>query len=89
MKEQGIKDTEISFIEMNDTERELLLDILNYEVDKEGFVVDKRTKRHHICPMSNTKVRINDSSILPGSTIIINTSALTLSEYFSRYLEER
>lgn len=89
MKEQGIKDTEISFIEMNNEERKLLLDILDYKIDKEGFVVDNRTKQHHICPMSNTKVHINDSSILPGSTIIINTSALTLSEYFSRYLDER
>jgi hypothetical protein len=89
MKEQGFKDTEISFIEMNNEERKLLLDILDYKIDEEGFVVDNRTKQHHICPMSNMKVRINDSSILPGSTIIINTSALTLSEYFSRYLDER
>lgn len=89
MKEQGLKDTEISFIEMNNEERKLLLDILDYKIDDEGFIVDNRTKQHHICPMSKTKVRINDSSILPGSTIIINTSALTLSEYFSRYLDER
>ena len=83
------KENEISFIETNEEERRLLLDILDFEVDEGGFVVDKKTKRHYICPVSKTKVPISSSSILPGSTIILNTSALTLSEYFSRYLEER
>ncbi len=80
---------DISFVEMNDAERKLLLDILDYEVDEDGFIVDKKTKRPYICPVSNTKVPISSSSILPGSTIVLNTSALTLSEYFTRYLEKR
>lgn len=87
MLEKG-ENREISFIEMNDEERTLLLDILDYEVDEDGFVVDKKTKKHYICPVSKTKVPISSSSILPGSTIILNTSALTLSEYFTRYLEK-
>lgn len=89
MIEQKKENIEISFIELNDAERKALLDVLDYEVDEEGFVVNKRTKKPHICPFSNTKVPLSSSSILPGSTVIINTSALTLSEYFSRYLEER
>lgn len=89
MLEPKKESTDISFIEINDEEREVLLDILDYEVDGEGYIVDKRTKKHHICPLSNTKIPISSSSILPGSTIIINTSVLTLSEYFSRYIEER
>ncbi|MFA4957301.1 MAG: hypothetical protein WC556_10075 [Candidatus Methanoperedens sp.] len=89
MKEHIKNDTQISFIEVNNEEKKLLLDILDYGVDAEGFIIDKKTKKHHICPFSNTPVSIDDSSLLPGSTIIINTTALTLSEYFSRYLEER
>lgn len=89
MVEHNMDDEKISFIEVNEEERRLLLDILDYEVDGDGLIVDKKTKRHYICPISKTKVPISSSSILPGSTIILNTSALTLSEYFSRYLEER
>lgn len=89
MKEQETKDSEISFIEVNNEEKKLLLDILDYGVDEEGFIIDNKTKKHHICPFSKTPVSISDSSLLPGSTVIINTTALTLSEYFSRYLEER
>lgn len=80
--------SEISFIELDEEEKKTLLDILDYDVDKDGFVVDRKTGKHHICPLSNSLVPISSSSILPGSTIIINTSVLTLSEYFSRYLEE-
>ncbi len=89
MMEYKKEGADISFVEMNDAERKLLLDILDFEIDEEGFIVDKKTKRHYICPLSKTKVPISSSSILPGSTIVLNTSALTLSEYFTRYLEKR
>ncbi len=89
MVEHKKEDVEISFIEINEQEKKLLLDILDYHVDDEGFIVDKKTNKHYICPLSKTKIPLSSSSILPGSTIILNTSALTLSEYFSRYIEDR
>lgn len=89
MVEHRKEEVEISFIELNEEERKLFLDILEYQVDQEGFIVDKKTNKHYICPLSKSKVPLSSSSILPGSTIILNTSALTLSEYFSRYIEDR
>lgn len=80
---------EIRFLDVNDDEKKLLLDILGFEVSEDMVIIEKKTKTPYICPITKKKVRLEDASILPGSTIIINTSAITLSEYFSRFLEKK
>lgn len=79
---------DITFMELNNREKKLFLDILGFEVDKKGLVVEKESKKPCICPITDEQVYFKNASILPSSTIIINTSALTLAEYFSRFLEK-
>ncbi len=81
-------DEGITFFDIGDTEKELLLDILNFDVDENGIIIERGTGSPHICPITREKVRFNDASILPGSTVLINTSAISLSEYFSRFLDQ-
>lgn len=74
------------FLKLDDNQKLILLKALDYDVDEEGFVIDSN-KKNVICKYTNQPVHFNTASILPGSTIIINTSLLTLSEYVTEYLE--
>ncbi len=80
-------DTEIKFEKIGIEERKVLLDILGYEVNEDGIIIDKNTGEEYRDPITGDVVFIENASILPGSTVIINTSELTLSEYITKYLE--
>ena len=74
------------FISLNDEQKLVLLKSLDYDVDNKGYIVDKNNKKI-VCVYSNQHVLFKNASILPGSTIIVNTSLITISEYISEYLE--
>lgn len=84
----SMKDVEIKFQNLNIEEKKVLLDILGYDVGEGNIVLDKKTKEKHICPITGDVVFVENASILPGSTVIINTSELSLSEYFTNYAEK-
>ncbi len=63
----------------------ILLDFLGYKV-KNGIIY-KKDDTPCKCPYTKEPVRFCDASIMPGSTILFNTTALTLAEYFSEYVE--
>lgn len=77
----------MEFLSLDNDEKKILLESLGYSVDSEGYVRDLNGKIH-LCPYTNGKVKFENASILPGSTVIINTSAFTLSEYVTEYLED-
>ncbi|KXS46220.1 MAG: hypothetical protein AWU58_739 [Methanohalophilus sp. T328-1] len=81
-------DIEVEFEDIGQEEKEILLNILGYYVDDNGTIFNKETNEEHICPMTKETVSIKNASILPGSTVIINTTELTLSEYFMDYFEK-
>ena len=74
------------FISLNDEQKLVLLKSLDYNVDDNDYIVDKNNKKV-ICRYSNQPVLFKNASILPGSTVIVNTSLITISEYISEYLE--
>jgi ABC-type taurine transport system ATPase subunit len=74
------------FLKLNDIQKLTLLKLLDYNVDNNKFIIDSDGKKV-ICPYSKRPVKFENASILPGSTIIINTSLITMSEYVSDYLE--
>jgi hypothetical protein len=76
------------FENINIEQKTALMDILGYYVDEKGIIFDKKTKMQHICPITEESVSIDNASILPGSTIIINTTELSLSEYFTDFFEK-
>lgn len=83
-----MEDIEVEFLNLGLEEKNLLLDILGYHVDENGLIYDKETHEEHICPITNEVVFIENASILPGSTVVMNTTKVSLSEYFSKYLEK-
>lgn len=73
---------------LGEEDKTLLLELLGYALDDEMFIIDKSNNRRVICPYSKKYVHFSTASILPGSTIIVNTSPYTLSCYISDYLRE-
>lgn len=83
-----MNDIDVKFENINIEQKTALMDILGYYVDEKGIIFDKKTKMQHICPITAESVSIDNASILPGSTIIINTTELSLSEYFTDFFEK-
>ena len=84
-----MNDVDVTFTDINIEQKTALMDILGYYVDEKGIIFDKKTKMQHICPITDESVSIDNASILPGSTIIINTTELSLSEYFTDFFEKK
>jgi len=77
----------MEFIKLSEEAKKVLLDFLGYKVDENGIVLSKDTNQPHICPYTGEPVRFDAASIMPGSTVVFNTSILTLAEYFSEHIE--
>ena len=78
----------IKFEEIGIEEKKVLLDVLGYEVDDNGIIFDKSTQKEHVCPVTGDPVFVENASILPGSTIVIKTTDLSLAEYFTNFVEK-
>ncbi|MBW6469861.1 MAG: hypothetical protein K0A90_01410 [Methanosarcinaceae archaeon] len=83
-----MNNVDVTFTDINIEQKTALMDILGYYIDEDGIIFDKETKMQHICPITGEVVSIDNASILPGSTIIINTTELSLSEYFADFFEK-
>ncbi len=68
-------------------DKKILLGILDYDVDEQGFVLST-DKTPTICPFTNKPVKLDDASLMPGSLIVMNTTPVTLSEYFYQYPDD-
>lgn len=77
---------DINFDTLNNEQKKVLLKALDYNVDKNGVIIDK-TGKPHKCPYTQKKVLLKNASIMPGSAIVMNTSSLTLSEYITDYID--
>ena len=80
---------DIEFLDLKPEEKKLLLESLGFTIDEGGYVYDGLLQERSICPYTKKEILFDNASILPGSTLIINTSALTLSEYITDKLEKK
>jgi len=80
--------TEIKFESIGIEEKKVLLDILGYDVNEDGLILDRETGREYICPYTDRVVFVENASVLPGSTVVINTTELSLAEYLTKFVEE-
>lgn len=78
-------DKEVIILPKDD--KKILLEILGYTIDEEGFILST-DKDRAICPFTNTHIKLETASIMPGSLIIMNTTPVTLSEYFYQYPDD-
>ncbi len=61
-----------------------VLKFFNKEVDKEGYIIDIKTKIRIICPYSEEIIKASDFSILPGGisekAVFVNNKSYCFSE---------
>lgn len=76
--------SEKEIVYLNQEEMELILEALDYKIDKDNGVIGPDNKKV-ICPFTEEPTTITKISVMPGSLILMNTSPLTLSEYFYQY----
>ncbi|MBI2184219.1 MAG: hypothetical protein HYU39_04585 [Thaumarchaeota archaeon] len=63
-----------------------LLKALNYNVDKNGFVIDSNGKRV-IDKYVDRAVRLENMAIFPGSTIVMDDNPLSIASYIEEHGE--
>ncbi|MBU0471716.1 MAG: hypothetical protein KKF65_03765 [Nanoarchaeota archaeon] len=68
-------------------DKKILLETLGYAIDEGGFILSA-DKDRAICPFTNSPIKLEDASIMPGSLIVMNTTPVTLSEYFYQYPDD-
>ncbi|MFC2163221.1 hypothetical protein ACFLRF_06020 [Candidatus Altiarchaeota archaeon] len=83
MANNAEKIEEVRLLDLSEKEKEIYLDILGYQVDSDGFI----TKNGDVvtCPYTDEKVEFKKASILPGSTVIMNTNTMTLAHYLAEF----
>lgn len=77
-----------SFMEIKDSEKLVLLKALGYSVNKHGFIIEDLNNKIVWCRYTNVPVKFEEASILPGSTVVINTTPVSLSSYIEEFLED-
>jgi hypothetical protein len=77
----------MEMIHLTDEQKRTILDFLDYSVDEKGVIISKKDNKPYMCPYTGDPVLFNKVSIMPGSTVIFNTSPLTLAQYFSEHVE--
>ncbi len=82
-----MSEIDMQFENLGLEEKEILLGILGYYVDENGMIFNRETGKEHLCPVTNDVIFIENASVLPGSTVVMNTTDLSLSEYFLEHLE--
>ena len=82
-----MSECETVLVQLDNEEREEVLKRLGYFLDENGFVKNEKTKKDVVCKYSGGKVHINTAAILPGSTLIINATPLTMAQYFIDQME--
>ncbi len=74
------------FLELSSEHKRTLLELLDYSVDNEGFVLEKNGRRK-VCEFTNKYIHVDQAAIFPGSTFVINATPYAISQYLS-YLQK-
>jgi hypothetical protein len=75
------------FTNLDNNAKRILLKALGYGTDSKGFVIWADSGKRVRCKYTKRPVHFYESSVLPGSTIVINTTPTSLSKYIEEYLE--
>lgn len=86
-----MKNTKI--INLTDEQKVVLLDAIGYGTDEEGYVVEFNSadgvqNKRVLDRYTGEPVKLKNASILPGSTIIIDTNSFSLAEYFEEFRKD-
>lgn len=71
-------------IQITELNKGAILELFSKEIDKDKFIIEKKTKKRIICPYSKEAIKVDDFSILPGSAIFVNNYPYCFTEYLAK-----
>jgi len=74
-------------LSLSEKDLKLLLEILGYKISENKNILDSEGNEV-VCPFTKDKIQLDNLSIMPGSIVLMNTTPVTLSEYFYQYPDE-
>jgi len=75
----------MKYLQVNEPNKDIILELFNKGIDKEGFIIERKTGKRLLCPYSNMNIKINDFSILPGTATFVNNRAYCFAEHIASH----
>ena len=76
----------MKFIQINQENKNAILELFGKTVDNEGFIIEKMTGKRLICPYSEEIIKVDNFSILPGSATFVNNKSFCFAEHMVSHL---
>ena len=77
----------MEFEELSDEEKKLLLNAFSYDVDDEGFIIDKALNERLFSNDTKRFISFDNAGLVPGSLKIIDTTPLTISKFLREKID--
>ena len=75
----------MEFLQVSSSNKEVILELFSKVIDKEGFIVEKKTGKRIHCPYSKEEINSDNFSIIPGSAIFVNNLSYCFAEHITTY----
>jgi hypothetical protein len=77
----------IIFEELKKQERELLLKAFDYNIDTEGYIIDRTGSRIPSKELPSKFLRVEDSMLIPGSLEIVDGTPTSIAKFIREKVE--
>ena len=75
----------MQYIQITKENRDVVLELFRKSIDKDGFIIDKKTGKNLICPYSKDKIHVDDFSVLPSSATFVNNKSYCFAEHITSH----
>lgn len=75
----------MEFLQVTPSNKEVILELFSKQIDKEGFIIEKKSGNRIICPYSKQEIRSDNFSILPGSATFVNNFSYCFAEHVTTH----
>lgn len=75
----------MKFLQVTPSNKETILELFSKDIDKEGFIIEKKSGKRIICPYSKQEIQSDSFSILPGSATFVNNMSYCFAEHIATH----
>ncbi len=75
----------MKYLQIDESNKDIILELFSKDVDKEGFIINRKTGIRLVCPYSKMNIEVNDFSILPGTATFVNNHAYCFAEHIASH----
>ncbi len=77
----------MDFEELGEEEKKLLLRSFSFDVDSEGYIIDRELNERLYSPDTKSLIKFENAGLIPGSLKIIDTTPLTISKFLREKID--